>query len=81
MSMQEINLEQESTQVKSASYNKETGLLRIQFQRGGVYEYEGVPENIVQTMVHAPSIGRYFAMAIKGQYPTYRIDPGKRTKV
>lgn len=81
MAMQTLELQQESSQIKAVTYDDATQLLRIEFHRGGVYEYEGVPVNIVQTLVHAPSIGRYFGMNIKGQYPTYRIDADKRVKV
>lgn len=48
--------------------------LDICFQSGGVYRYEGVPEETATGLIAAPSAGRYFHRHLRGRYGCYRIE-------
>ena len=45
---------------------REVGILRIEFRRGGIYDYEDVPYHIFQELLDAPSMGNYYHRNIKG---------------
>jgi len=44
------------------------GTLSITFVNGRTYEYEDVPENILDALISAPSAGQYFHANIKDIY-------------
>jgi len=48
-------------------YDEVTGELQVQFQNGAIYSYQGVPPEIYQGLVNAPSKGQYFAYTIRNQ--------------
>ncbi|MCM8776160.1 MAG: KTSC domain-containing protein, partial [Candidatus Omnitrophica bacterium] len=49
-------------------YDSETQTLEIAFRSGGVYHYRGVPQDIYQALMSAPSHGRYFNDQIRNKY-------------
>ena len=55
------------------SVGYEAGELRILFNSGGLYSYEGVPASVYEGLMSAPSHGRYFHRHVKGRYPYRRI--------
>ena len=57
-----------SSCIKSFDYNKETKVLRIEFTHGGIYDYEGVPENIIRKWMQADSKGKFFNKEIRYGY-------------
>ena len=60
-----------STCLSSLSYDRSTSTLTLDFVGGrgqGSYDYPNVPEDIVRGFETAPSAGRYYHSAIKGQY-------------
>lgn len=57
-----------SSNLKSVGYDPETRILEIEFQRGQVYHYQGVPQEVYDGLMAAESPGRYFASEIR---PTY----------
>ena len=48
------------------------GSLTLTFIKGERYEYVNVPSTVVQEMLLAESIGKYFHTNIKDQYDTYK---------
>lgn len=40
-------------------------------ESGSEYRYRGVSHSVVSDLLSASSIGRYYNVAIKGQYPSY----------
>jgi hypothetical protein len=62
-----------SSRIKSAEYNDSTGVLTVEFYKGGKYKYYSVPETVYQGLIRSSSPGNYFDLAIKGKY-TYRKD-------
>ncbi|MCC8376737.1 MULTISPECIES: KTSC domain-containing protein [Photorhabdus] len=60
-----------SSNLHSVGYNQATKTLEIAFRDGGIYQYYGVPPQIHQGLMNAPSKGRYFHKHIKDVY-SYR---------
>ena len=54
-------------------YDSATSILEIVFRAGGVYRYQGVPENVYQGLMSAPSHGTFFQKHIKVQYPFVKV--------
>jgi hypothetical protein len=63
--------EVESSNIASIGYDPPT--LEVEFHHGGVYTYEGVPQEVYENFMAAPSKGRFFAENIKGKYPHQRV--------
>lgn len=64
----------ESTTLLTVSYDEARALLQLEFCSRAVYQYLGVPAAVYQSLLAAPSKGRYFNQAIRGRYP-YRLSP------
>lgn len=64
----------ESTDLKSVGYDSLSRTLEVEFQKGGVYQYLGVPESVHLGLMAAPSHGKYFNQFIKGRYPFNRLE-------
>lgn len=58
-----------SSVIRSASYDQRTGVLRIIFVSGRVYEYKKVPWSVYQHLKAAGSKGSYFNREIRDKYP------------
>lgn len=56
-----------SRNLAAMGYDQVTGELQVQFQNGAIYSYQGVPPEVYQGLVNAPSKGQYFAYAIRNQ--------------
>lgn len=57
-----------STNIASIGYDASTETLEIEFLKGGVYEYYGVPESVHQDLMSAGSHGIYFRQNIMNSY-------------
>jgi hypothetical protein len=62
----------ESTTLLTVSYDEAQALLQLEFCSGAVYQYFRVPAEVHQSLLAAPSKGRYFNQAIRGRFP-YRL--------
>jgi len=62
-----------SSVIKSWFYNAVEKRLKITFQNDTVYEYEGVEENVYQSLCEAESHGVYFSKNIKNNYPFTKL--------
>ncbi len=62
-----------SSNLRSVGYDKSVGILEIEFNNGGIYQYFKVPENIYQELMNAPSHGKYFLRFIRDKYATKRV--------
>lgn len=60
-----------SSNVASVGY--ENGVLEVEFNHGGIYQYQGVPPEAYQGLVSAASVGGYLAKHIKGAYPYAQV--------
>ena len=59
----------ESTTLLTVSYDEARALLQLEFCSRAVYQYFRVPATVHQSLLVAPSKGRYFNQAIRGHFP------------
>jgi hypothetical protein len=64
----------QSTTLSSTVYDASRQLLWLEFQSGAVYGYFGVPPQVHQDLISAPSKGKYFNRSIRGRF-AYRKEP------
>lgn len=57
----------------SFSYNADTQVLSVKFDKGGVYEYAGVPADVFDQLKKAESQGEVFNQLVKGQYKSKKV--------
>lgn len=62
-------MEVQSDSIRSIDYDAETRVMTVTFKTGGVYEYAGVPANVVSAMTSAPSVGRAFRETVRDRFP------------
>ena len=71
----------ESSSIAVVAYEPECSTLIIKFKNGGSYGYFGVPRDVFDAMIAAPSKGRYFAEHIKGMFHHARLYDRQRPSV
>ena len=70
----EMNVESvRSRDLALIGYDAATAILEVVFRAGGVYRYQGVPENIYQGLMAASSHGTFFQKYVKVQYPYVKV--------
>jgi len=62
-----------SSTIESIGYDAKTQTLEIEFKKGSVYQYYGVPESEYAALMGAESHGSYFAHNIKGRYGDTKV--------
>ncbi len=62
-----------STDLCSVGYDPESLTLEIEFKKGSVYQYNGVPTEEHQGLMTAPSHGKYFNANIRNRYQCVRL--------
>ena len=65
----------ESTLLASIAYDAQREVLQLEFRSGAAYRYSGVPADICQSLLRAPSKGNYFNRHIRGQFPYAPVQP------
>jgi len=61
-----------STRIHSIGYNRDSQILEIEFHKGSIYHYFGVPESVFNELMSASSKGRFLTYRIER---TYRYQP------
>jgi hypothetical protein len=64
-----------SSTLAAVCYDKSRALLRLKFRSGLVYDYFGVPGDVHETLLRAPSTGACFNERIRGCFPYRRVCP------
>lgn len=62
-----------STNLSAVGYDSSNRILTILFRSGHLYEYYGVPQNIFEGLLSAPSKGKFHHRYIKNSYRYNRI--------
>lgn len=62
-----------STNIANIVYDPETQTLVISFLKGGVCEYYGVPEDVVNGFGTALSATKYLNSYVENQFPSQRV--------
>ena len=63
-----------STVIRRFSYDEDERRLRVTFVSGDVYDYGGVPPDVVAAFRAAGSKGQFFGPNIRDRYPYQRIE-------
>jgi len=64
----------ESSLIKSIGHNPADNTLEVEFHKGGVYSYAGVPAEAHAALMAAESIGSHFLKNVKGRYAHTKIE-------
>jgi hypothetical protein len=62
-----------SSELRSVGYEVSTSLLEAEFQSGEVYQYFGVPAELVLELLEADSVGRYFNVRIRSKFKFKKV--------
>jgi curved DNA-binding protein CbpA len=62
-----------SSNIHSIQYDKIKMILRIEFRKGGIYEYQQVPESICRELLNSKSKGKYANSRIYNSYHCERV--------
>ena len=62
----------ESTSLASVGYDLASRTLEVEFHKGGVYRYFGVPSSVHESLMKAPSKGRFFVTEVRDRFPYSR---------
>ena len=74
--MQEMDMDRDtvaSSNVAAIGYDSPTQTLEVQFVKGSVYQYYGVPEHLYEKIMSEPSKGRFLNTYIRDSYPHSRV--------
>lgn len=63
----------QSSNVASVGYEVATGTLEVEFQNSAIYQYYGVPNNLFDQFMQAPSKGQFLNAYIKNAYAYSRV--------
>ncbi len=62
-----------SSDLASVGYEKNDQILEIEFNNGGVYQYDCVPLDVYENLISAGSLGQYFHQNIKNIYSCTKV--------
>jgi lysyl-tRNA synthetase class 2 len=68
-----------SSVISRFRYDPESEKLTIEFKHGGVYDFFGVPNALVEEFKEASSKGQFFGHSIRNQYPYIETGRGRAT--
>jgi hypothetical protein len=63
----------QSSNVASIGYDEMSNTLEVEFQTASIYQYFGVPANIYEQLMEAPSKGQFMNVYVKNAYPFSRV--------
>ena len=58
----------ESTTLAALAYDEAREILQLEFRGSAIYRYFGVPAPVYEGLLAAPSKGKYFNQAIRGNF-------------
>ncbi len=61
-----------SSSLRELGYDPDEQVLEVLFHNGSLYRYEQVPAEVVQALLEADSLGRYFNQVFKPQHYRYQ---------
>lgn len=64
---------QSSSLVASMGYDDAANTLEVEFRNGAIYQYYGVPQNMYEQLLQAPSKGQFINTYIKNAYAYSRV--------
>lgn len=67
----------DSSIIYSIGFDREKGVLEVEFVDGAIYQYTGVPRREYIGLLDSGSRGKYFLRYIKDLYPSTMINKGE----
>lgn len=64
-----------SSNIRQIGYDADTQTLGIVFNKGDLYHYNDVPEEVFEEMQRTASVGRFFHSEIRGKYDYQNMGP------
>ena len=62
----------ESSAISSVGYDPRREVLELEFSSGAVYDYFEVPRSVYDSLMKAPSKGRFVSRSIRGRFSSER---------
>jgi KTSC domain len=62
-----------SSTIAAIGYDPDSGVLEVEFTKGAVYSYSGVPLGEYEGLMSADSKGKYLNANVKGRYPYAKL--------
>lgn len=62
-----------SSQIKNTKYDEAKKVLRVTFNNGGIYEYDGCKPELWDELRKCESIGKFFYAKVKRIFPFTKI--------
>ena len=62
-----------SSNIRSIGYGAQDEVLEVEFVSGGIYQYFGVPQQLYERFMAAPSKGQFFSAYIRDKFRTKKI--------
>lgn len=66
-------IEVDSSAIHAIDYDRQSGVLTVQFTSRETYAYEAVPPHVFDELRTAESVGRYFSEHIRDRYRYRRL--------
>jgi KTSC domain-containing protein len=63
-----------SSAISSVGYDPRSRTLEVEFSSGAVYDYHGVPPGLYESLLKAPSKGRFVSRRVRDRFPFDRRD-------
>lgn len=63
----------DSSNITEVAHDEKTRTLRVWFQNGAVYDYDGVPRQTYTGLLSAESVGKYFHVHVRNSYDYRRV--------
>jgi hypothetical protein len=62
-----------SEAIRAIGYEVTSGILEVEFHKGPIYRFEGVPEFLYRGFMAAKSKGKFFHTRIVNRYPFQEV--------
>ena len=63
----------QSSSLHSVGYDTAAQVLEVEFRRGGIYQYFGLPEPVYEALLNAASVGKFFQANIRDRFKSEKI--------
>lgn len=67
----------ESSSLASVGYDSTSRTMDVEFRKGNVYRYFEVPPSVYESVMEAPSKGRFFVTQIRDRFPHTRVSEAR----
>jgi len=62
-----------STNVASIGYDEQAAILEVEFVKGGIYQYFGIPRDLYEEFLASPSKGAFINTRIRGVFAHAKV--------